>query len=325
MPPTGVLLIQLGTPDAPTAAALKPYLRQFLGDPRVIEVPRLKWKLILELFILPFRPKQSAAKYRNVWHPETGSPLLHHTRRQTEELQKLMPGVPVRFGMQVGNPSVAATVSEMIRQGVERLVVVPMYPQYSATTTASATDVLFAALMKERRVPALRVVPPYYQHPAYIDAVAAVVRDELAGLGWTPDHHLISFHGIPVRYAQAGDPYALHVKRTTAALVKRLGWPRGSWTQSFQSLFGREEWLKPYTEDTLVKLAKKGARRVFVVLPGFTADCLETIDEIGREAEEVFRHAGGEKLHACPCLNEHPAWIDALHTLVREEGQGWLG
>jgi ferrochelatase len=322
---TGVLLIQLGTPDAPTAAALRPYLRQFLSDPRVIEVPRFKWWLILNLFILPFRPRQSAAKYTRIWNDVTGSPLLHHTRLQTEALQKLLPDVPVVFGMQIGNPSVASVVDDLIHRGIERLIVVPMYPQYSATTTASATDVLFSALMKERRVPAVRVVPPYYEHPAYLDAMTALIRDELARLPWEPEHHVISFHGIPIRYARAGDPYATHVKRTTAELVARLGWPRERWTQSFQSLFGREEWLKPYTENTLIQLAKKGVRRVFVALPGFTADCLETLDEIGHEAHEAFVHAGGEKLHACPCLNEHPAWIEALRTLVVEEGRGWLG
>ncbi len=320
----GVLLIQLGTPDEPTVPALRRYLRQFLGDPRVIEVPRWKWWFILNLFILPFRPKRSAAKYRRIWDPVTGSPLLHHTRRQAEALQKLMPGQAVTFGMQVGNPSVADAVRTLAGIGVERLVVLPMYPQYSATTTASATDVLFQALMKERRVPALRVVPPYYDHPAYLDAVATIIREQLAGLRLEPDHYLLSFHGIPIRYAQAGDPYATHVKRTTAGLVERLGWERSSWTQSFQSLFGREEWLKPYTDDVLTKLAKAGKRRVFIATPGFTADCLETIDEIGFESKEVFRHAGGEDLHRCPCLNDHAAWIEALRTLVLEEAQGWV-
>ena len=321
---TGVLLIQLGTPDAPDGPSLRRYLRQFLGDPRVIEAPRFKWWLILNLFILPFRPRRSAAKYRNVWDPVTGSPLLHHTRRQTEALRKLLPGIPVRFGMQVGNPSVRGVVQELIGQGVDRLVVLPMYPQYSATTTASALDVLFQALMKERRVPALRVVPPYYDHPAYLDAQTAVIRDELARLAWQPDHYLLSFHGIPIRYARAGDPYATQVKRTTAELIRRLGWPREMWSQTFQSLFGREEWLKPYTEEKLKRLAKEGKKRVFVAMPGFTADCLETLDEIGNEARETFRHAGGELLHACPCLNDHPAWIRALHTLILDEGRGWL-
>jgi ferrochelatase len=323
MAQTGVLLIQLGTPDAPTKQALKPYLRQFLGDPRVIEVPRWKWWPILQLILLR-RPQASAAKYARIWDPHTGSPLLHWTRRQTEELQKLLPHVPVRFGMQVGNPSVASVVDDMIRQRVERLIAVPMYPQYSATTSASATDVLFHALMGQRRVPALRVVPPYYEHPAYLDAVTAVIREELARLPWQPEYYLLSFHGIPMKYAQRGDPYATHVKRTTMALVQRLAWPRERWTQSFQSLFGRDRWLKPYTDDVLFKLARAGVKRVFVGLPGFTADCLETLDEIGNESRHLFLQAGGEQLHACRCLNDHPAWIEALRTLVLEEGQGWL-
>jgi ferrochelatase len=321
---TAVLLIQLGTPDAPTPAALRRYLRQFLGDPRVIEAPRPLWWFILHLAILPFRPRRSAAKYARIWNPVTGSPLLYHTQRQTYELQQRFPDVPVTFGMQVGNPPVASAVEDLISRGFDRLIVVPMYPQYSATTTASATDVLFQALMRQRRVPAIRIVPPYYAHLAYLDAVAAVIRDDLARLDWEPDHYLLSFHGIPIRYAQRGDPYATHVKRTTAELIRRLGWPRQCWTQTFQSLFGREEWLKPYTEDRLRQLASQGIRRVFVAMPGFTADCLETLDEIGREAREAFLHAGGEMLHPCPCLNEHPAWIDCLEALVREEGQGWL-
>jgi ferrochelatase len=184
--------------------------------------------------------------------------------------------------------------------------------------------VLFQALMKERRVPALRIVPPYYHHPAYLDAVTTVIREELAKLPWQPEHYILSFHGIPIRYAQRGDPYATQVKRTTANLVERLGWPRERWTQSFQSLFGREEWLKPYTDRTLEQLVKRGIKRAFVAMPGFTADCLETLDEIGFEARELFRHAGGELLHACPCLNDHPDWIMAMRALVMDEGTGWL-
>ncbi len=319
-----VLLVQLGTPDAPTTPALRRYLRQFLSDPRVIEAPRLLWWLILNLRILPTRPQQAAAKYQRIWHPQTGSPLLHLTQRQTEALQHTLPEVPVRFGMQVGNPALAEVVHDLIEQGVDRLIVLPMYPQYSATTTASALDSLFSALLRERRVPALRIVPPYYAHPAYLDAFTTVVREELHKLAWEPEHYLLSFHGIPIKYAQRGDPYATHVKRTTRLLIKRLGWQAGRWTQSFQSLFGKERWLQPYTDQTLQRLAARGVKRVFVAMPGFTTDCLETLDEIGFEAREVFRHAGGEELHACPCLNAHPAWIEALHTLVREEGQGWL-
>jgi protoporphyrin/coproporphyrin ferrochelatase len=320
----GVLLIQLGTPDAPTAQALRPYLRQFLSDRRVIEVSSWKWWFILHLFILPSRPARSAAKYQRIWDPVTGSPLLHWTRRQAELLQSELPDVPVRFGMQIGNPPLANAVSELIAAAVERLIIVPMYPQYSATTTASAMDALFKVLMGQRRVPALRVVPPYYQHRAYLDAMTAIIQEDLARLSWQPEHFLLSFHGIPKKYAQAGDPYATHVKRTTAELVARLGWPRERWTQTFQSLFGRDVWLKPYTEVKLKELARNGSKRVFVAMPGFTADCLETLDEIGFEARESFRHAGGEELHACPCLNDHPKWIEALRTLVLEAGQGWF-
>jgi protoporphyrin/coproporphyrin ferrochelatase len=322
---TGILLVQLGTPDEPTTPALRRYLRQFLSDPRVIEAPRLPWWFVLNLFILPFRPARSAAKYRNIWDPVTGSPLLHWTRRQTEALQKALPGTPVRFGMMVGNPPVADVIGRLIRdERIERLLVFPMFPQYSATTTASATDAVFKALMGERRVPAVHVVPPYYEHPAYLNALATIIREEVARLPWRPDHYVLSFHGIPIRYARSGDPYATHVKRTTAALVRLLGWPREMWTQTFQSLFGREEWLKPYTEERLKALAREGKRKVFVTLPGFTADCLETLDEIGREARETFLHAGGEALHACPCLNDHPAWIEAMSMILKQEAQPWL-
>jgi ferrochelatase len=316
------LIIQLGTPDAPTPLALRPYLKQFLGDPRVIENPPWYWPLIFQL-ILYTRPAQSAAKYRRIWDAATGSPLLHWTRRQAELLQAKFASVPVRFGMQVGNPPLARVVNEMIQQGIDRLVVLPMYPQYSATTTASATDCLFKSLLGQRCVPALRIVPPYYQHPAYLDAVAHVVGGELRKITWKPDHHVLSFHGIPIRYAKAGDPYATHVKRSARDIVQRLGWRRGEWTQSFQSLFGRERWLRPYTDEVLQKLAKQGKKNVLIAMPGFTADCLETIDEIGHESREVFRHAGGENFHVCPCLNDHPAWIEAMHTIIREEGQGW--
>ena len=226
--------------------------------------------------------------------------------------------------MQVGNRPVASVVHGMIARGVERLIVLPMYPQYSATTTASATDVLFQALMKERRVPALRVVPPYYDHPAYLDAMTTVIREELARLPGRRTTILLSFHGIPIRYCKQGDPYATHVKRTTAALVERLGWPRGRWTQTFQSLFGREEWLKPYTEEKLKQLAKAGVRRVFVATPGFTADCLETIDEIGREAARDVpprRRRGAAPLP----VPERPPGVDRGAAADRDgKGQGWM-
>ncbi|HEY1186116.1 MAG TPA: ferrochelatase [Gemmata sp.] len=321
---TGLLLIQLGTPDAPTAEALKPYLRQFLSDPRVIENQGWKWKLILNLFILRSRPAESAAKYARVWDAKTGSPLLHYTVQQTKLLQEHFPNNPVRFGMIVGNPPLRATVNEMIASGVTRIVALPMFPQYSATSFASATDALFTALTKVRRVPAVRVVPPYYDHPGYLDALEATVRDDLAKLPWEPEHIVVSFHGIPQKYSQAGDPYATHVVRTTQALVKRMGWKRSYWTQTYQSRFGRSAWLKPYTDDVLAGLAKRGTKCVYVALPGFTADCLETIDEIGRESLEVFEHAGGEHLKAGTCLNDHPKWIEGMARILRDEGRGWL-
>src|SRR4051812_47473332 len=253
---TGLLLIQLGTPDRPTYGGLLPYLRQFLSDRRVIEVPRLIWTPLLYLRILPFRSGASAAKYRRIWDPVTGSPLLHYTKRQTELLQARFPANPVRYGMMGGNPPVKSVVNEMIAAGVDRIVALPMFPQYSATTTASATDALFGALMKVRRVPAVRVVPPYYDHPGYLDAVAAVIRDDLAKLPWEPEHFVVSFHGLPQDYVRKGDPYPQHAERTAAELVKRMVWPREKWTQTYQSRFGRKEWLKPYTDDVLTDLAK---------------------------------------------------------------------
>lgn len=341
---TGILLIQLGTPDAPTAKALRPYLKQFLSDPRVVEtkpdtrryftagrprpprrsVPGWLWRTLLRCVIVPFRSPTSAAKYARIWDPQTGSPLMHWTKRQTALLQERIPTIPIAFGMMVGNPSVAVAVRELLNKGVDRVVAVPMFPQYSSTTSASATDVLFKALLDVRVVPAVRVVPPYFDHPVYIDAMAKVIEGDLATLGWEPEHFVFSFHGIPQKYAQRGDPYSSHVVRTTQALVKRLGWTRDRWTMTYQSRFGKDPWLKPYTDDVLEALAKKGVKRVAVALPGFTADCLETVDEIGHESEEVFHKAGGDKLRAVPCLNDHPRWIDALESLVRTEGHGWV-
>jgi ferrochelatase len=341
---TGILLLQLGTPDSPTAAGLRPYLKQFLADPRVIETrpdvkryvtpglarvprkapPRWLWSLILNGVIVPFRSPKSAAKYRRIWDEESGSPLLFHTTRQAELLQQRFPNAVVRFGMTYGSPSVEQVVNEMTAVGVDRFVAVPMYPQYSATTTAASTDALFKALMNLRVVPAVRVVGPHYLHPAYLDAMVAAVNDDRARLGWEPDHYLFSFHGIPRKYVQRGDPYATHCVRTTHALVKRFGFRKPQWSRSFQSRLGREPWLTPYTDDAVKGLAKRGVKRLAVILPGFTADCLETVDEIGNEAGEEFHEAGGEKLRSVPCLNAHPKWIDALEQIVREEGAGWV-
>jgi ferrochelatase len=322
--PTGALLIQLGTPNAPTVPEVRRYLREFLSDRRVIEAPRVPWWFVLNFRILVTRPRESALKYQRIWDPTTGSPLLHFTRRQADALQKTLPQLHVRFGMQVGSPAVASAVGEMIEQGLERLIVLPMYPQYSATTTASAFDALFRALMRERRVPAIRVVPPYYAHPSYINALAVVISETLKDLPWRPERNLLSFHGLPVKYVKRGDPYPEQVARTTQLLTQRLGWAPEMWMQTYQSRFGRDPWLEPYTDRTLEQLGREGVKRVFVATPGFTADCLETIDEIGFEARESYRHAGGQEFHRCPCLNDHPAWIESMKTLVLEEGRGWI-
>jgi protoporphyrin/coproporphyrin ferrochelatase len=317
---TGILLLQLGTPDAPTAKGLRPYLKQFLADPRVIETkpavrnyltpgltrvarkapPQFLWDIILNGVIVPFRSPKSAEKYQRIWNADTGSPLLHYTKRQTALLQERFPNALVRYGMTYGNPSVESVVTEMVAAGVDRFVAVPMYPQYSATTTAASTDAFFKVLMQ------------------------AVVTDDLATLGWEPEHFLFSFHGIPRKYVQRGDPYATHCVRTTLALVERFGFHKTQWSRSFQSRLGREPWLTPYTEDAVKGLAKRGVKRLAVILPGFTADCLETVDEIGNEAGEEFHEEGGEKLRSVPCLNDHPKWIDALEVIVREEGAGWV-
>lgn len=322
----GILLLQLGTPDAPTAGALRKYLGQFLSDPRVVDWPKIIWKPVLNGIILTFRPAKSAAKYKLIWDEKFGSPLMRHSIRQVEFLQERFPDALVALGMTYGNPSVTSAVDALRAKGVDRIIAFPMFPQYSATTTAAATDALYKSLSRQsvKRVPDIRMVPPHPEHPKYIEALATIIEEDLSRLTWVPERFVISFHGIPIRYCRQGDIYAEHVKRTTRRLVERLGWKKGSWRQAFQSRFGPEKWLKPYMEDYLRELAEEGVRRIFVVAPGFTADCLETVDEIGREFLEVFHEAGGEELRLCPCLNDHPSWISAMEQIVREEGQGWI-
>jgi protoporphyrin/coproporphyrin ferrochelatase len=342
---TGVLLLQLGTPDSPTAKGLRPYLKQFLADPRVIETkpavrkfltpglnraarkapPQWLWNIILNGIIVPFRSPKSAEKYQRIWDKDTGSPLRYYTDRQTTLLQERFPNAMVRHGMTYANPSVESVVCEMQAAGVDRIIAVPMYPQYSATTTAASTDAFFYVMQRLRTVPAIRTVGPHYDHPAYLDAMVQVVKDDLAKLPWEPEHYLFSFHGVPRKYVQRGDPYATHCVRTTLALVKKFGFRKDQWSRSFQSRLGREPWLTPYTDETVKHLAKhKGIKKLAVILPGFTADCLETVDEIGNEAAEEFHEEGGELLRSVPCLNDHPKWIDALEQIIRAEGHGWL-
>ncbi|HVJ83158.1 MAG TPA: ferrochelatase [Planctomycetia bacterium] len=322
-----VLLLQLGTPAAPTAAALRPYLREFLGDGRVLEMPRwLRW-ILVNLVIVPFRAPKSAAKYANIWDPKEGSPLLSITRKQTKLLaEALGPGYRVNFGMRYGEPSIPSLVRKLAEAGCRKLVVIPMFPQYSGTTTASGLDALFDALKQERIIPSIRVVSEYHDYPEYIEAVAATIErrlDEARSQGHEPDAKIISFHGIPIDYIKRGDPYMRQSSATAKLVAKKLGWKKGEYRITFQSRFGKQKWLLPYFDETIKELGAKGAKSVLVAQPGFTADCLETIDEIGREGKEDFEGAGGEHLIRVECLNDAPEFIAALASLARREARGW--
>jgi len=322
-PNVGILIAQLGTPDAPTPRALKPYLREFLGDRRVIETNRLAWWFILNFLVLPRRPRTSAALYRKVW-TERGSPLLFYTEDQTRALQAALgETIKVEFGMRYGNPQASVALEKFRQAGVERLLIFPMFPQYSGATTGSVHDAVFEHYGQQRLIPALRFVPPYYKHPAYIEALATVARESIAAMPWKPEKILISFHGIPKRYIENGDVYQHHAEETTRALTAALELGPADYELCYQSRFGKEEWLQPYTSDKLTELARSGVKRIAAICPGFTTDCLETIDEIGREAKEEFQEAGGEDLRLIPCPNAHPAWIEAMATIAREELAGW--
>ena len=328
----GVLVAQLGTPQAPTARALRPYLRQFLSDPRVIDLHPLRWYPILYLFVLTHRPARSAALYANIWTDE-GSPLMVHSQAQTRGLQeRLGTAYRVVLGMRYGEPSIARAVQSLEQEGVERILVFPMYPQFSCATTGSIYDAVNRAALgrrcpwffdRKRQMPALRFVPPYADHPAYINALKQSVAAAVARLSWTPDRYLITFHGIPRRYVDEGDPYRRHCEETARQLAVALGLAEDEWISGFQSRFGKEPWLEPYTEEVLARLGGQGVRRLVAICPGFTADCLETLDEIGREGAEQFSSGGGQQFHLVPCLNDHPAWLDAMATIARQELAGW--
>ena len=328
----GVLVAQLGTPQAPTARALRPYLRQFLSDPRVIDLHPLRWYPILYLFVLTRRPARSAALYANIWTDE-GSPLMVHSQAQTRGLQeRLGTAYRVVLGMRYGEPSIARAVQSLEQEGVERILVFPMYPQFSCATTGSIYDAVNRAALgrrcpwffdRKRQMPALRFVPPYADHPAYINALKQSVAAAIARLSWTPDRYLITFHGIPRRYVDEGDPYRRHCEETARQLATALGLAEDEWVSGFQSRFGKEPWLEPYTEEVLARLGEQGVRRLVAICPGFTADCLETLDEIGREGAEQFSSGGGQQFHLVPCLNDHPAWLDAMAAIARQELAGW--
>jgi ferrochelatase len=327
MTPIDVLLLQLGTPEAPTAAGLRPYLREFLGDPRIVEAPALVRWLLVNLVIVPFRSPKSAAKYQRIWSDTNGSPLLDITRRQTAALaQRLGEEFRVHFAMRYGDPSIRKVIAGLMKQRCERLVVLPMYPQYSATTTASGLDGLFDALKGERIIPSLRIISQYYDEPHYIAAVAAGIERTLAEArqqGLEPDFRLLSFHGIPRAYIDRGDPYQCQSVATARFVAQRLGWRDEEWKVTFQSRLGPTEWLTPYTDETLKELGGEGVETVLIAQPGFTADCLETIDEIGYEGLEEFRSGGGKNLLRVPCVNDSPEFIVALEKLVLREAEGW--
>ncbi len=322
-PKIGVLLLQLGTPDAPTTPALRRYLREFLLDRRVVDLPRWQWWPVLYGIVLVRRPARSARLYQKVWTAE-GSPLAVTSRRQADALEQALTaaGRPVRVAvaMRYGNPSIASAVDALLEAGCDRLVALPMYPQYSSATTGSSLERLLERLAGRRVVVPLRVVPPYFADPGYVAALARSIREDWGN--WAPDHLVVSFHGLPKRYAQAGDPYPAHCHATTDALAAALDWPRERLTLSFQSRFGREPWLEPYTDETIRRLGRDG-RSVAVVCPGFTADCLETLEEIALTGREQFEQAGGRDYRVVPCLNESPYWIEALAALLRRELEGW--
>ena len=322
---TGILLCNLGTPDAPTTSAVRRFLKEFLSDRRVVEVPRLLWLLILHGVVLRVRPARSAAKYATIWTPE-GSPLTVWTDKQA----KLLAGylgerghpVLVRWAMRYGSPSIASVLDEMKAQRCTRILILPLYPQYSATTTASICDAVYAWAQQVRTLPELRFVNHYHDDPAYIAALAKRVTDHWTASG-RPDKLVLSFHGVPKRTLTLGDPYHCECLKTARLLTEQLRVKPEQVVVTFQSRLGRAEWLQPYTEPTLIEMARAGVKRVDVMCPGFTSDNLETLEEIDQEAREAFLHNGGEAFHFIACLNDQHEWMAALAALSIKHLQGW--
>jgi ferrochelatase len=324
----GVLLVNLGTPDTADARGVRVYLREFLSDPRVIEDQGLRWKLVLNGIILRIRPGRKARDYQKIWNTEQNeSPLKTITRAQSEKLAAEISDhehVVVDWAMRYGNPSISSRIEALTAQGCDRLLVVPLYPQYSAATSATVCDEVFRVLAGMRAQPTLRVTPPYYDDPDYIEALAVSIDAHLKALPFQPELIVASFHGMPQKYIDKGDPYQAQCIATTDALRKRMGLEASKLLLTFQSRFGFDEWLKPYTDKTIKQLAKDGVRRLAVVTPGFSADCLETLEEIAQENAEIFRHAGGEQFSAIPCLNDSEPGMDVIRQLVLRELQGWI-
>ena len=311
----GVCITNLGTPEAPDTKSVRRFLREFLSDPRVIEFPRLGWWFILNTVILTFRPSRSAALYQRVWS-QRGSPLLVHTEAQCLAVAERLPQLEVVFGMRYGKPSIGSAIQELARRGVNRIIVLPLYPQYSATTTASTFDAFAQAFKRIRYLPEFHFVTAYYDDPGYIGALAESVRDAWSEIP-RGERLLMSFHGIPARYAMAGDPYPDQCRITAEHLAEALGITEESWDIGYQSRVGREPWLQPYTAQTLKTWAKQGIKSVDVLCPGFSADCLETVDEIGFESKQLFLRAGGKSLRYIPALNHRPTHITALVNIIK--------
>lgn len=324
-PRTAVLLCNLGTPDEPTAPAVRRYLAEFLGDHRVVEIPRLIWMAILHGIILRVRPGKSAAKYASIWTDE-GSPLKVWTNRQALALQKVFnahgEAVSVRYAMRYGNPSITSQLDALKVEGFTRVLIVPAYPQYSGTTTASVFDAVYHWGLRSRVLPEFRFINHYHDHPAYIQALAEKVRCHWAEYG-QPERLVMSFHGVPERTLYLGDPYHCECYKTARLLGEALSLSKAQYMVTFQSRFGKAKWLEPYTEPTLIALAKQGVKRVDLICPGFTSDCLETLEEISQEAQEAYLHAGGETFHYIPCLNDGDIWINGMHALCQSHMSGW--
>ncbi|MET3131134.1 ferrochelatase [Oxalobacteraceae bacterium GrIS 1.11] len=320
-----IVLVNLGTPEAPTTAAVRSYLKQFLSDQRVVEIPRLLWWLILHLIILPFRSSKSAKKYASIWTSE-GSPLKVHTQKQALLLRGALGErghhVTVAMAMRYGSPSLPEVLAKLKREGCQRIVILPAYPQYSATTTGSIYDAVFAHYARVRNVPELRFVKHYHDHEAYLNAL----RDSVLAhwqINGRPEKLVLSFHGVPKRTLLLGDPYHCECQKTARLLADKLGLRPEQYLLTFQSRFGKAEWLQPYTAPTLQQLARDGVKRVDLLCPGFTSDCLETLEEIAMEAKHEFEAAGGKQFSYIPCLNEAPAWIAALADIAEQHMQGW--
>ncbi|HEU0189516.1 MAG TPA: ferrochelatase [Gallionella sp.] len=324
---TGILLVNLGTPDAPTSEAVRRYLKEFLSDPRVVEMPRALWWMILNGIILNTRPKKSAAKYASIWLKE-GSPLRVYTEKQTSLLQGYLsqrtkaPFV-VMHAMRYGNPSIPSMLRKLKEQNCQRILVVPMYPQYAASTTATVCDIVFEEMQKMRNTPALRTVRNFHDHLGYIKALANNITDYWVKHG-RPEKLLMSFHGLPKYTLEKGDPYHCECQKTARLLAQQLGLKPEQYAVTFQSRLGNAEWLKPYTSATLKELGKQKVKRVDTVCPGFVADCLETLEEIALEGKQEFQHAGGGEYHYIPCLNDRNDWMHALTDLVLDNLHGWL-